>query len=96
VIIGTDRDRKTGALLALLASADRQGLAYAGTAFIALSRNERDELRLRLENIKTDLCPLARLRMPTAQWVKPQLVARVRHLAAAKRLRHATVRGITR
>jgi bifunctional non-homologous end joining protein LigD len=95
VIIGTDRDRKTGAMLALLASADRQGLAYAGVAFIALSGNERDELRIRLENMKSSQCPLARLRMPTAQWVKPKLLARVRHLAAAKHLRHATVRGIT-
>jgi ATP-dependent DNA ligase len=81
-------------MLALLASADRQGLAYAGAAFIALSGDERDELRIRLESIKTGQCPLARLRMPTAQWVKPQLVARVRHLARAKSLRHATVRAI--
>jgi hypothetical protein len=80
-------------MLALLARTDRQGLAYAGAAFIALSGNERDELRIRLESIKSGRCPLARLRMPTAQWVKPQLVARVRHLAGAKRLRHATVRG---
>jgi hypothetical protein len=34
--------------------------------------------------------------MLTAQWVKPQLVARVRHLAGAKHLRHGTVRGISR
>jgi ATP-dependent DNA ligase len=80
----------------LLARADRQGLAYAGTAFIALPGNERDELRIRLESIKTGRCPLARLRMPTAQRVKPQLVARVRHLAGAKHLRHGTVRGISR
>ena len=67
-------------MLALLARADRQGLAYAGAALIALPGNERDELRARLESIKTDRCPLARLHMPTAQWVKPQLVARVRYL----------------
>src|SRR3954451_7782966 len=30
VLIGTDRDRKTGAVRALLARADAQGLAYAG------------------------------------------------------------------
>src|SRR5512139_3377996 len=42
VIIGTDRDRKTGALLALLAQADTRGLANAGSAFIALSGNERE------------------------------------------------------
>ena len=29
-----------------------------------------------------------------AEWVKPQLVARVRHLAGTTTLRHATVRAI--
>ena len=93
VVIGTDRDRKTGALLALLARADAQGLAYVGSAFIALSGNEREELRSRLESIKVGRCPLGRLRLPRAEWVKPRLVARVRHLAGAKHLRHGTVRG---
>lgn len=37
VIIGTARDRKTGAPLALLARAGQQRLAYAGAAFIAVS-----------------------------------------------------------
>jgi bifunctional non-homologous end joining protein LigD len=36
VIIGTDRDRKTGALRALLASAEGHNLTYAGAAFIGL------------------------------------------------------------
>jgi bifunctional non-homologous end joining protein LigD len=40
VIIGTARDRKTKAALALLAQVDTRGLAYAGSAFIALSGNE--------------------------------------------------------
>jgi hypothetical protein len=40
VIIGTDRDRKTGAMRALLAKAHGNGLAYAGAAFIALPANE--------------------------------------------------------
>jgi bifunctional non-homologous end joining protein LigD len=41
VVIGTDRDRKTGALRALLAHKDSGGLGYAGAAFIALDGNER-------------------------------------------------------
>ena len=94
VIIGTDRDRKTGATLALLARAEEQRLAYAGSAFIALCGNERDELRAHLECIKVSRCPLGKLRLPGAQWVKPQLVARVRHLAGATKLRHATVRAV--
>ena len=41
VVIGMDRDRKTGALRALLAHKDSAGLSYAGAAFIALAGNER-------------------------------------------------------
>jgi bifunctional non-homologous end joining protein LigD len=41
VVIGTDRDRKTGALRALLAHKDSGGLRYAGAAFIALSGDDR-------------------------------------------------------
>ena len=36
VVIGTDRDRKTGALRALLAHKDSAGLSYAGATFITL------------------------------------------------------------
>lgn len=64
VIIGTKRDRKTGAMLALLARAEGQRLAYAGA--------ERAELWAHLES----QCPLARLRLPGALWV-PKFVARV-------------------
>ena len=41
VVIGTERDRKTGALRALLAHKDSGGLGYAGAAFIALAGDER-------------------------------------------------------
>jgi hypothetical protein len=36
VVVGTDRDRKTGALRALLARANEKGLDYVGAAFILL------------------------------------------------------------
>jgi bifunctional non-homologous end joining protein LigD len=43
VVIGTDQDRKTGALRSLLAHKDSAGLSYAGAAFIALRGAERAE-----------------------------------------------------
>jgi bifunctional non-homologous end joining protein LigD len=46
VIIGTARDRKTKAPLALLARTNAQGLTYVGLAFIALTGTERAELAL--------------------------------------------------
>ena len=70
-----------------------EGLTYAGSAFIALSGIERNELSARLQPSKLERCPIPKLRFPDAQWVKPQLTARVRHLAGAKYLRHGTVRG---
>jgi bifunctional non-homologous end joining protein LigD len=94
VVIGTARERKTGAPLASLARANGQGLVYANSAFITLSGNEREEFWSRLETIKVGRCA-AKFRLPDAQWVKPELVARVRHLAGAKHLRHGIVRGLT-
>ena len=72
--------RKTKAPLALLAKAESQGLKYAGSAFIALSGNERAELSARIQMSKLERCPIPKLRFPDAQWVKPQLKARVRIL----------------
>jgi bifunctional non-homologous end joining protein LigD len=94
VIIGTARDRKTKAPLALLAQAEPQGLRYAGSAFITLSGIERAELSARLQMSKLERCPIPKLHFPDAQWVNPQLMARVRHLAGSKYLRHGTVRAI--
>jgi ATP-dependent DNA ligase len=96
LIIGTARDRKTKAPLALLARADAQGLAYAGSAFIALTGADRNELSARLQASKVEHCPIPKLRFSDAHWVKPQVMALVRHLAGAKNLRHATLRGFTR
>ena len=41
VIIGTDRDHKIGAMLALLARADRQGLATQVQVHCAVRKRER-------------------------------------------------------
>jgi ATP-dependent DNA ligase len=93
VLIGTARDRKTKAPLALLAQADAQGLRYAGSAFIALSGTERAELSARIQMSKLERCPIPKLRFPDAQWVNPQLMARVRHLSGTGYIRHGTMRG---
>jgi DNA ligase D-like protein (predicted ligase) len=71
IIIGTARDRKTKAQLALLAKPGAQGLTYTGSAFIALSGNERDELSAQLTMSSVERSPIPELRFPDAQWVKP-------------------------
>jgi bifunctional non-homologous end joining protein LigD len=95
VIIGTDRDRKTGAMRALLAKAEEEELSYAGAAFISLSAKERVKLQKRLQELASCRCPLPGLTLKDAQWAKPELVARVRHLASAKGLRHGTVKDVS-
>jgi bifunctional non-homologous end joining protein LigD len=94
IIIGTDRDRKTGALRALLAKADSHALSYAGAALIGLRGDAWHELRQRLQQIAIDRAPLRGLNLKDAQWVEPKLTARVRHLAGAKYLRHAVVKTL--
>jgi bifunctional non-homologous end joining protein LigD len=95
VIIGTDRDRKTGALRALLAKADGHNLTYAGAAFIGLRGDAWETLTKRLKHLAVRHAPLRGLSMKDAQWVEPRLRAKVRHLAGAKYLRHATVRELS-
>ena len=87
-MVGTDRDRKTGVLMALLAHSD--GLNYAGAAFITLGGNERKEFLAEVERLTTFWTALKSSRV---KWCQPRLVVRVKHLAGTKMLRHATVRG---
>ena len=77
----------------MLARLEAEKLTYAGSAFIALSGTERQELSARLQMTKLERCPIPKLRFPDAQWVEPQLMARVRYLSGASYLRHGTVRG---
>ena len=92
VVVGTDRDRKTGALMALLAHSD--GLKYAGAAFITLNGDERKEFLAEVERLATSWDALKSSRATDVKWCQPRLMVRVRHLAGCKTLRHATVKGL--
>jgi bifunctional non-homologous end joining protein LigD len=97
VVIGTDRDRKTGALRALLAHPDRADLNYAGAAFIALSDDARSELRAELERLTTSCAAFKSSRLTAGvKWCQPKLTVRAKHLAGSQMLRHATVKGLVR
>jgi DNA ligase D-like protein (predicted ligase) len=91
VVVGTDRDRKTGALRALLAHNDSAGLSYAGAAFIALGGDERARFFAELERLGTSWAAFKG--MHDVKWCHPKLRVEVKHLAGSKFLRHATVRG---
>ena len=88
MVVGTDRDRKTGALRALLAHNDGSGLNYAGAAFIALSGIEREEFLAEIERLTTSWAAIKSSRQSDAKWCQPRLTVRVKHLAGVKTLRH--------
>ena len=92
MVVGTDRDRKTGALTALLAHSE--GLKYAGTAFITLGGDERKEFLAEVERLTTSWAALKSSRATDVKWCQPRLVVRVKHLAGSKMLRHATVKRL--
>jgi bifunctional non-homologous end joining protein LigD len=94
VVVGTDHDRKTGALRALLSHPDSDGLRYAGAAFIALSDDKRAEFLAEVERLTTAWAAFKSSRLSDAKWCQPKLTVRVKHLAGSKTLRHATVRGM--
>jgi bifunctional non-homologous end joining protein LigD len=94
VVIGTDRDRKTGALRALLAHPNSEGLNYAGAAFIALSEDARIEFLAEVQRLTTAWAAFKFSRPNGVKWCKPELKVRVKHLAGSKTLRHATIREL--
>jgi bifunctional non-homologous end joining protein LigD len=94
VVVGTDRDRNTGSLRALLAHPDSDGLIYAGAAFIALGDDDRTEFLAEVERLTSAWAAFKSLRRNDVNWCEPKLTVRVKHLAGSKTLRHATVRGL--
>ena len=94
ILVGIDRDRKTGAQRALLAKRERGKLVYAGPAFIVLQRGERDAFEARLDDLANNQPVFSWLRNRKARWGRPELNVRVKHLVGGVLLRHATLRGL--
>jgi bifunctional non-homologous end joining protein LigD len=94
VVVGTDRDRKTGALRALLAQNDGVGLNYAGAAFIALAGHERAQFFTVVDRLTTSWAMFKSSRLRDVRWCHPKLTVVVKHLSGSKMLRHATVRAL--
>jgi bifunctional non-homologous end joining protein LigD len=94
VVVGTDRDRKTGALGALLAHNDGAGLHYAGAAFIALSADERAQFFAELERLAMSYAAFKASRLMDVRWCQPKLAVVVKHLAGSNMVRHAKVKRL--
>ena len=67
-----ERDKRSGAKVALLARQSVEGLSYAVGAFFALKDAQRGALRDRLARLIVDRCPIPALRKRGARWVKPE------------------------
>jgi ATP-dependent DNA ligase len=93
VLLGTDRDA-SGIPWALLAS-DRDGeLKFAGPAILHPLLKERAHWATLTAALVMAKPPLKGLRQGSAQWLRPELRVRVRHLKAKGMLRHATVKQL--
>jgi hypothetical protein len=69
-------------------------LRFAGTAYLSLTGDARNELQKPIKKLSSakSAIELPRARQP--QWVRPELIVRVHHLAGGDTLRHATVKGL--
>ena len=64
---------------------------YVGGAFIALNQNMRERLWERVQKAKGKPV-MGVAAKPGTEWLKPGLIARVRHLKGEQALRHATLK----
>jgi ATP-dependent DNA ligase len=96
VVVGTDRDRKTGAPRALLAHLNSGGMTYAGAAFIDLAGDERAQFFAEVERLTASWASFKSSQMHDVKWCHPQLIVEVKYLAGSKTLRHATVKALAR
>ena len=91
ILLGTERD-SDGAPWALLATVRDGHLAFAGPAILNPPLALRAAWRERMAALEVAKPPVRGLRQGTAQWLRPELRVRVKHLKAKGTLRHATVK----
>lgn len=92
-VIGTSITSK-GHHVALLKTRDHG--KYVGAAFINLKRDKREEFRKHIQALVSDQPRLQGKKLGNAIWLKPGLVANVKHLRGEDGLRHASVLDIRR
>jgi bifunctional non-homologous end joining protein LigD len=93
ILLGTDYDNEGKPIAYLGRKADGQ-LHFAGTAFLVLSGQPRNELQARIKKLSVTKAAIKLSKVRKPQWLKPELVVRVRHLAGGDTLRHASIQGL--
>jgi len=70
------------------------GWSFPGPAILNPPQALRAAWRERMAALAVAKPPLRGLRQGSAQWLRPELRVRVKHLKAKGSLRHASVRGL--
>jgi DNA ligase D len=97
ILLGTDLDNE-GKPIAYLARPEgrRGGLLYAGTAFLTLTGDAREQLQNRIARLPSVKAAAMVPKVRQPEWVKPEIMVRVRHLKGGDTLRHASVQGLAK
>jgi hypothetical protein len=93
ILLGTDYDNE-GKPIAYLGKQAGGHLKFVGTAFLTLSGDARDDLQDRIARLPSVEAPASVPKVRQPEWLKPQIVVRVQHLAGGDTLRHATVKSV--
>jgi bifunctional non-homologous end joining protein LigD len=93
VVIGVER-QPGQASFALLAREMEGGLVYAGSAFITLGSAEGERFWSRVGKLAGGKPAVKELANRKAQWLRPEMRVRARHLKGGDKLRHATVSAV--
>jgi bifunctional non-homologous end joining protein LigD len=93
ILLGTDLDSE-GKPIAYLGRPEgrrRQDIRFAGTAFLTLTGDAREQLLNRIARLPSVKAAAVVPKVRQPEWVKPEIMVRVRHLQGGDTLRHATV-----
>jgi bifunctional non-homologous end joining protein LigD len=97
ILLGTDLNNE-GKPIAYLRRPEgrRGGLLYAGTAFVTLTGDALEQLQDRIARLPSVKAAAVVPKVRQPEWVKPEILVRVRHLQGGDTLRHAIVQGLAR
>ncbi|QKC92976.1 ATP-dependent DNA ligase [Mesorhizobium sp. NZP2234] len=92
-LIGVERERGKAAMALFAEPGTRK---YVGSAFVTLGGEMRERLWQRVQAKAGGAPPDAYMnkRHPSTQWIKPGLMATVKHLRGEEILRHASVKAL--
>jgi bifunctional non-homologous end joining protein LigD len=93
VVVGVEHEPGSPAFALLAREADNH-LEYAGSAFVTLAGEARDQFWTEVALLSRAKPPLRLPQKRGRRWVEPRMRVRAQYLAGGEKLRHATIREI--